>query len=120
MNEKETLSKYFKLNFQLSVSCNSGYLCEFLSTNNTTEGQDITITCDVLHSKDNKNDAKWSKDGLPVKFTERINSVNEEKQHTLEIKKSNKYDSGNYSIDVDGRKRTLHLEIKRNIFYCIL
>ncbi|CAC5389060.1 unnamed protein product [Mytilus coruscus] len=108
LNEKEILFKYIKL----SVSCNSGYLSENLSTNNTTEGQDVTITCDVLHSKDDKNAAKWSKDGLPVKFTDRVYNVHKEKQYTLEIKKANKYDSGNYSIDVDGRKRSLHLEIK--------
>lgn len=99
-----------------SFSWNLAYLSEHLSTNvsNPTEGEDITITCDLLQTNNGKHDAKWSKDSLPVKFTQRVYSVHKEKQHTLEIKQSNTYDSGEYSIDVDGRKRSLLLDVKRN------
>lgn len=92
------------------------FLSEHLSTNvsSPTEGEDVTITCDLLQTNDGKHDAKWSKDSLPVKFTKRVDSAHKEKHHTLKIEQSNIYDSGEYSIDVDGRKRSLQLDVKRN------
>lgn len=112
--------KDWNLQLSLIFHCNTAYLSENVSNNTKpTEGDDIIISYDVLYRNYEQNDAKWSKDGEPVKLTERVNSLHMKEQYILQINKSNIYDSGDYSIDVDGRKRSWHLEVKRN-YYLVL
>lgn len=78
------------------------------------EGDTINISCKIVQSKNEQIEAKWSKDGERIKFTDRVCNKVVGDQYTLVIHDSNKFDRGNYSIVINGRKRSLRLDVKRN------
>lgn len=107
------------INFWLTTVflCNSDYFSTDLSADVIApkEGDDITISCEIVSKKCNyshENIAQWYKDGQDVKMTDRLYKYTNGIQHSLIIKNSNIYDSGNYSIHLKGRIKTLTLDVK--------
>lgn len=84
------------------------------------EGDNITITGKVLKKNFLQNGARWYKDGELVKIDDRLISKKEKRKFSLVIMNCNVYDSGNYSIEVHGKKRSFNLEIKGNKFSSII
>lgn len=84
------------------------------------EGDDITITGKVFKKNFLQNGARWYKDGELVKIADRLISKIEKRKFSLVIQNCIVYDSGNYSIEVHGKKRSFYLDIKGNNFSSII
>lgn len=84
------------------------------------EGDDITITGKVFKKNFLQNGARWYKDGDLVTIADRLISKNEKRKFSLVIQNCNVYDSGKYSIEVHGKKRSFNLDIKGNNFISII
>lgn len=76
------------------------------------EGDTITISCEVRHPCHEHIVPQWYKDNKPLKSLDRLEMRRNGRQYLLVIKDSNMYDSGNYIIDLNGRKRSLQLDVK--------
>ncbi|VDI68773.1 Hypothetical predicted protein, partial [Mytilus galloprovincialis] len=102
----------------LLVITNSNMDDTFFSKNLSTdvdipeEGHTIKISCEVAPQQNNQIVARWYKDNEPLHITDRLQMIRNGRQCLLVITNSNMDDSGNYSIDIVGRKRSLQLDVK--------
>lgn len=79
------------------------------------EGDTITISCEVALQYSDEIVAQWYKDDEPLHITDRLKTLRNGRQCLLVIENSNMNDCGNYSIDSDGKKLSLLLEVKGTV-----
>lgn len=95
--------------FKVKLCYISGYFLTGLAIypQEPLTGDDIHISCKTRR----KNlSARWYKDDFQI--TNITEYKDKEQEHTLTIQKAKMSDSGVYCIQVEGRKRQIHLKVE--------
>lgn len=110
----QNISAYVYCQFLLYSLCNSAYFTEDLTINfeNPLEEHTVILSCKISDKCSEEEMVRWSKFDKEVRNIDRIGIHSKGRLYWLEIKNCNIFDSGRYSIDVNGRKRSVDLDIK--------